>query len=361
MPYTQVILSPDPQFLQAEAYDAKYDRTIFSDLLGQGVADATHYAVTINAGLQLSVAPGIAYVNGAHVFDQGMYRQRIQNAVLISVGAHHATLPRLDQVILRIMDGAHDASTKYEGRIEVIPGTPTAGATLVNRAGANPLTNLDEDSDNILLLSDVLVPATSGAVTLADKRTIAKIGGGAVDLALDTPYYTLYQEIVLGADTATIDFQNIPATYKHIEVVYRVRAADAATHKRQLQLLLNNDTGAGKYQYRSMKQAALYQHSLSDTKIILGEVGASQFPAIEPWTTGVIEIPYYTEGATLDGVNGLHRSYGRTEVAGTEPDHGQFNSVFHYDAAVALNRLTLDLDSGNFLTGSRASVYLKRV
>jgi microcystin-dependent protein len=173
--YPQSVLSPDPLWLQTKSYDARSLRKPFSDLLSPGVEDAASYAVSINSGLQLSIAGGTAYVLGQNVADQGMYRQYITAAVLVTCQAHHATLPRLDQVILRIMDNTHDSSTFNEARIEIVPGTATSGATLANRNGATNLTTLGEASKSVLLLFDVLVPATSGAVTLRDKRTQARI------------------------------------------------------------------------------------------------------------------------------------------------------------------------------------------
>jgi hypothetical protein len=173
--YPQSVLSPDPLWLQSKSYDARSLRKPFSDILSPGVEDAASFAVTINSGLQLSIAAGTAYVLGQNVTDQGLYRQYTTAAVLVTANAHHATLPRIDQVILRIMDNAHDGSTFNEARIEIVPGTATAGATLDNRNGAANLTTLGEASKSVLLLADVLVPATSGAVTVRDRRAQARL------------------------------------------------------------------------------------------------------------------------------------------------------------------------------------------
>jgi len=173
--YPQTVLSPDPLWLQTKSYDARSLRKPFSDLLSQGVEDSTSFVVSINSGLQLSISAGTAYIKGDNVADQGMYRQYTTAAVLVTANGHHATLPRLDQVIIRIMDNTHDSSTFNEARIEIVPGTATSGATLDNRNGAANLTTLGEASKSVLHLFDVLVPATSGAVTLRDKRKIARL------------------------------------------------------------------------------------------------------------------------------------------------------------------------------------------
>lgn len=173
--YPQSVLSPDPLWLQTKSYDARSLRKPFSDLLAQGVEDAASFAVSINSGLQMSISAGTAYVKGDNVADQGMYRQYTTAAVLVTTGAHHATLPRLDQVILRVLDNTHDSSTFNEARIEIVPGTATSGATLDNRNGAANLATLGEASKSVLHLADILVPATTGAVTLRDKRKIARL------------------------------------------------------------------------------------------------------------------------------------------------------------------------------------------
>lgn len=173
--YNQVVLSPDPLYLQTKSYDARSLRKPFSDFLSPGVEDAASFAVSINSGLQMSIAAGTAFVLGQNVADQGLYRQYTTAAVLVSATAHHATLPRIDQVVMRIMDSTHDASGFNEARIEIVPGTATAGATLDNRNGAANLATLGENSKSVLLLADLLVPATSGAVTVRDKRTQARL------------------------------------------------------------------------------------------------------------------------------------------------------------------------------------------
>jgi microcystin-dependent protein len=181
MPYTQVILSQDPIYLQAETYSAARDRSPFLDLISEGVVGSGHFAVSWTSALTLSVAAGVAWIKGKNVAEQGMYRQYEASANSISVGAGHATLPRLDQIILRIMDQAHDSSLKSEPRIEVVPGTATSGATLDNRLGFKDLNALDENSKNYLLLADVLVPAAASSINASnvrDKRARATVGSG---------------------------------------------------------------------------------------------------------------------------------------------------------------------------------------
>lgn len=163
--FTQAILSPDPLYLQPKSYDARSDRKWFADILSPGVAGAGSYAVTFLSGLTVRIAAGTAYILGQNVADQGMYREYTTAVTDLAVGAGHATLPRIDTIILRVMDTAHDSSGFSECRIEVVPGTPTSGATLANNNGAANLTILGEASKSVLALAYVLVPATAAALT----------------------------------------------------------------------------------------------------------------------------------------------------------------------------------------------------
>jgi hypothetical protein len=174
--YTQSILTPDPLYLQPKSYDARSDRKPFADILSQGVVGSGDMLVTLTSGMGISIASGAAWVLGANISDQGMYREYIAAAVPLTVTAADGANPRLDQVILRVLDTAADASGSSEARIEIVPGTPTAGATLVNRNGAANLTTLLEASKSVLLLADILVPAGAGSLSggnLADRRVTA--------------------------------------------------------------------------------------------------------------------------------------------------------------------------------------------
>lgn len=184
MPYTKVVLptpssNPTPIYIGGKSYNPQDDRRFYGDIFSPGVVGAGDFLVTFSATLTVSVAAGVAYIRGGNTSDQGIYRVRTTSANTIAVGAGAAN-PRLDQIILRVLDADHDASGVREARIEVVPGTATAGATLDNRTGATSLTGLDEGSSSVLLIADVLVPASAGSINssnIRDKRVWAWIGG----------------------------------------------------------------------------------------------------------------------------------------------------------------------------------------
>jgi hypothetical protein len=171
----------DPAFLSGESYEAIWFRKWFADMVSAGTLATGDFALTLAGGMNYQIAGGIAYVYGQNVADQGAYREYETAAKTLTVPAAHATLPRLDQVILRVMDTAHDSSTYREARIEHIPGTATSGATLDNRSGAANLATLTQSSKSVLLLHDILVPAAAGSIVagnVRDKRVRARVGHG---------------------------------------------------------------------------------------------------------------------------------------------------------------------------------------
>jgi len=172
--FNQSIISPGATYLQDGIYSAQDDRREIYDICGAGIANypGADFSVTDpggGQGMNIRVAGGTAYVAGGDTTDQGSYRVRMNAAnVNIPCPTAHATNPRLDQVILRVMDDSADGSGFSEARIEIVPGTATAGATFTNRNGAANLGTLAEGSASVLLLADVLVPAAATELTSGD-------------------------------------------------------------------------------------------------------------------------------------------------------------------------------------------------
>jgi len=192
--YDQEVVDVAPQYLQTKSYSAQKFRTWFADLCQPGVFSDADWALSLLGGLAYRIAVGKAYVPGLQVADQGMYRMVSLTNADLAVPTGHASLPRLDQVILRVMDNTHDGSGFNEGRIETVPGTATSGATLDNRSGAANLTTLGEASKNVLLLYDILMPAAASSISGGNVRrraVLAKIGFGTLPKTI--PYLTVAQ------------------------------------------------------------------------------------------------------------------------------------------------------------------------
>lgn len=166
----------DPTFVEVLEIDALELRTAYAGLQ-EGVWAAGHLKVTAGAGRTVDVADGIALVQGDSVPDQGLYRIRNdapKNSDAFEGGGIQAAdgaNARLDQIVARLWHHEADGSTLRKWRLQVLTGTPTAGATLDNRAGAAAL------PASTLLLSDLLMPANATSVSasnLRDRRAWAR-------------------------------------------------------------------------------------------------------------------------------------------------------------------------------------------
>lgn len=177
--YTQVLVSPGAIYLDDKNYTPQDDRRALFDIVGGGTPDinasSQDLLVIPGTNLTVSVYTGVAYVAGTSPItnDNGSYRVYSDSIRSITLGTANATNPRLDQIVLRVMDDEFDNSGFVETRIEVLPGTPTAGATLGNRNGAAALMSMAENSDALYLLADILVAAGATAVgssNIKDRR-----------------------------------------------------------------------------------------------------------------------------------------------------------------------------------------------
>lgn len=157
-----------------------------------------------NNQVEIKANVACARVQGDSVTQQGLYTVAPHSAVILeTITAADATNPRIDQVILEVLDNVHDASGSSLARVRVLAGLATAAADLTNRLGAAALPG------NALRLADLLIPAnTGGTVTLSntsirDRRPWAR---GA---------YKSYAETV--TRTTTVSVAEITATRSRVE------------------------------------------------------------------------------------------------------------------------------------------------
>jgi hypothetical protein len=156
---------------------------------GAGVIDRESFRVMQRqAGANLSVDIGVtgvtrmrAWVRGSIRGGQGLYLvdniDRSFPGVDVYlpqlnhvVAANSSGLPRIDGVYLKVLDQQH-AGGSNDAVIDIVAGTPTAGATKLNRAGAAAT------PPNALWLSDLVVP--SGATSpseIIDHRHVCGLG-----------------------------------------------------------------------------------------------------------------------------------------------------------------------------------------
>src|SRR6185436_19597618 len=140
--------------------------------LVEGVVGATDMAVAqrgAGANFSVDIGAGEALIQGDTIASQGRY-YALNDAVFNLTGftAAHATLPRIDRVTLRVRDTFHDGSGANDVSFQIVTGTATAGATLVNLNGAAALPT------NQLLLANILIPATATTITTANIDTTVR-------------------------------------------------------------------------------------------------------------------------------------------------------------------------------------------
>lgn len=158
-----------------------------SDSLGlqEGVYGASDFmvvqrAASANMSVDITMPTGgFACVQGDSVSGQGLYTVPTHSApVNEAIAAADATNPRIDTVILEVLDNVHDASGSSLARVRVLTGTPFAGTNLASRAGAATLPG------NALLLADVLVGngvSTIPNTVIRDRRKWARGAGSTVE------------------------------------------------------------------------------------------------------------------------------------------------------------------------------------
>lgn len=159
-------------------YSARQLRKPFVDTVGEGVYDNSSFRVSFSAGMTVNVAPGMAYLRGSSNVDQGMYRayQSVAGGNLpVTLAAANVTLPRIDRIVLQVLDSTEDAQGSNKAVVDKITGTATAAADLDNLNGAASLTGLA--SPTLIHLADVLVnpnntPALSNTF-IRDRRAYA--------------------------------------------------------------------------------------------------------------------------------------------------------------------------------------------
>ncbi len=134
----------------------------------EGVGSSADMAVAqraAGANMSVDIAAGEALVQGDNTTYQGFYWATNDATFnLTGFSAAHATLPRIDRVVLRVADTAHGGGSNLVS-FAILTGTATAGATLANTSGAATPGN------NELVLANVLIPATATTITTANIDT----------------------------------------------------------------------------------------------------------------------------------------------------------------------------------------------
>lgn len=161
----------------------------------------------------------------------------------------------------------------------------------------------------------------------------------------------LISDTLLGVDTATFNFPSIPASYKHLKIIAYLRNTRTPTVFDIVRIQFNGDT-AGNYFNEiqaSFTTTLTGQHETSVaggyTECTTAGSPANVFAAIE------IIIPNYV--GTVGYKSYLAASSGLKDT--NAPHH--VDSGGTWTDTSPINRIVLDAENGDFLAGSRVSLY----
>lgn len=154
-------------------YDATYEMMRSLGGPSDGVVGASDFVVTAKGtpNMSVDVAAGYAWLQmdtPSYAGVRSIKNPASQNSGtpgspgadwLATFTAAHATLPRIDRVVLIGRDGLAEGGANYNAKMSVLAGTATSGATLANLTGAAT------PPGNSMLLANVLVPAAATSIT----------------------------------------------------------------------------------------------------------------------------------------------------------------------------------------------------
>lgn len=171
-----------PAWLQAGSYNAEIDRTVGTALLnpqtaltsrgGVRLVGGGEFAVTAKspASMIVSVAAGMAFVQGGYTGTQGVYTVVNDASFDLTVGSSNGTNPRIDLVILEILDSAYSGPSNL-GQVRIVSGVAASSPQPPTITG------------NYILLAQIRVSAGVTSITspaITDLRPFASALGAPV-------------------------------------------------------------------------------------------------------------------------------------------------------------------------------------
>lgn len=188
--------------LNGVTYDAEDVSTYLCTRTSGVYSKDTNYAVSVTGARQITVAPGLAWVN---YDDFKGVSACSREAVALTIPDADSTLPRIDRVVLQFDTAANLTAVKLK------PGTPAAAP--------EPPAILQNHNQYELGLCTVSVPAGSSVVTAAD----------ITDTRADEDVCGLMRDSVTGIPTAQLQAQALAMmTQLSTELHTKLDALDAA-------------------------------------------------------------------------------------------------------------------------------------
>lgn len=324
------------------------------------------------------VEPGFASIAGTESGVQGGYFAVNDAQVTLSVTAAHASLPRIDIVVINVRDAFY-SGVNNDIQLQVVAGTPASSpvpptapansiilAQIAVGAGVTSITNANiTDTRFYFAANGGVMKARTDATRPGTSEITASQLVWSMDVAKlyvwdGTNYQTLFPgysklaESILGGATASVVFSSIPTTYRNLQLRIVCRS-DTAAVSTNLRMRFNGDTTAN-YDYQEgfgQQSTAGAVEVLAASGMDLREMtGANAAIAGHPGVF-TIDIPWYGGTTFVKLLTGLS-SWSQGNSTGhmiTRKFMGKWRST------AAINSITLLPVAGNFIAGSSFALY----
>jgi len=157
----------------------------------------------------------------------------------------------------------------------------------------------------------------------------------------------------LGAAAANFDITGIPATFSHLQLFVFVRADPAALTNSCL-ARFNNDSTANYHSQTVQGQGstAAAGEGTAATSASLGACLANTAPA-NWYSSHIVQIPNYAASGPIKIADFLTTYRWQTAAGG----HVRVNGGVYWNNGAAISRITVLPQSGNWMAGSRCTLY----
>lgn len=327
------------------------------------------------------VEAGVASIPGTEAATQGNYMVCNDAQVTLSISAAHATLPRIDIIVINVRDSFYSTASN-DSQLQVITGTP-ASSPAVPAAPVNSITlaqiavgaavtsivtgNITDTRFYLAAVGGVMnirniaaIPAAAemneGQHLWAMDTNTEYVWDGSVATQIFPAGMTKIAEQILVGNAAVVTFSSIPSTYRALKVVWTARDDWAGFNADNIWMRINNDSGAN-YRYANSQvnnNAVIGANAVAAAKGLIG-INARGGAAAGIFAGGDI---------TISGWNAPHTNhlvYNFTSgIFDTGVNTGWFlNGSGSYIGAGPYTRLDfIPDDTGrNFVAGSQFVIY----
>ncbi len=197
---------------------------------------------------------------------------------------------------------------------------------------------------------------TLGKLAVGTAYQTLRVNSGATAPEWVSGGMHLIAETVLGSDTASIDFSSIPATFRHLRLVYLLRST-VASNQDSVVLTFNADTTNANYD-RQLLQSGGATNTGQESLATTGARNITTIPAASSPSNhfGNGEISVHNFAGTTGYKQAI--TVGAAWRARTTTLNQLQVQIVSWASTTAVNQITLAPSTGpNFLTGSRVALY----